>query len=71
MSKLMDHHLGSRRMILALVGVGSLTYLGAIKELDVSMAIAGIVVGVAGANALETMRKPSKPEQKVADEDIK
>lgn len=42
-----------RRSILAIIGIACLTYLGYANKLDVSLAVAGIVTAVAGANAYE------------------
>ena len=42
-----------RRSSLALICILALTYLGYSKGTDVSMAIASIAIGVAGANAYE------------------
>ena len=42
-----------RRSIIALIGISVLTFLGYTKGIDVSMAISGIVLAVAGSNALE------------------
>lgn len=42
-----------RRSSLALIGMGLLTYLGIHNNLDVSLAIAGIVASIAGANAYQ------------------
>lgn len=70
MSKNLDHHIGSRRMVIAVMSLAALTYLGIVKEHDVSLAIVGVVAAIAGSNALEARGKPSsKP--KIEDEDIK
>lgn len=42
-----------RRSIIAIFGITVLTFLGYEKGLDVSMAISGIVLAVAGSNAFE------------------
>ena len=42
-----------RRSSIALIGVSVLTFLGYTKGLDVSMAISGIVLAVAGSNAAQ------------------
>lgn len=44
-----------RRSSLALIGMGLLTYLGIHNNLDVSLAIAGIIASVAGANSAEAV----------------
>lgn len=70
MSNHLGHHIGSRRMVIAVMSLASLTYLGVIKEHDVSLAIVGVVAAVAGANAMESRGKPN-PKPKIEDEDIK
>jgi hypothetical protein len=52
MKKILD----CRRSIIALVGIGCLTWLGLAKGIDISgiaLAISGIVASVSGANAWE------------------
>lgn len=49
-----------RRSSLALIGMVALFFLGLYKGLDVSMAISGIVLSVAGANAYEGKKNDSK-----------
>jgi hypothetical protein len=66
----LNHHIGSRRMVIAVISLASLTYLGVIKEHDVSLAIVGVVAAVAGANAMESRSRPT-PKPKIDDEDIK
>ena len=46
-----------RRSSIALIGICVLTFLGHTKGLDVSMAISGIVLAVAGSNAYEKKSK--------------
>jgi hypothetical protein len=46
-----------RRSSLALIGMACLTYLGINNNLDVSLAIAGLVASVAGANAFEKSKQ--------------
>ncbi|NVM33954.1 MAG: hypothetical protein HWN81_00060 [Candidatus Lokiarchaeota archaeon] len=46
-----------RRSSIALIGIAILTFLGYTKGLDVSMAISGIVLAVAGSNAYEKKNK--------------
>ena len=48
-----------RRSIIALVGIACLTYLGYTKDLDVALAISGIVLSVAGSNSYENSKKSS------------
>ena len=50
--------LNCRRSIVALVGIGCLLALGLHNGLDVSLAIAGCVASICGANALETYGRP-------------
>jgi hypothetical protein len=45
--------LNCRRSIIALVGIGCLTWLGLENGTDVSIAISAIVAGIAGSNAWE------------------
>lgn len=45
--------LSCRRSVIALFGIACLTVLGYTKGIDVSLAIAGIVASVAGANSYE------------------
>jgi len=42
-----------RRTLIAFFSIGCLTYLGIIRDFDVSIAIAGIVAAIAGANSYE------------------
>jgi hypothetical protein len=52
--------LGCRRTVVALFGIACLTYLGAKTGIDISgisLAIAGIVTAVAGANSYENVGK--------------
>ena len=46
-----------RRSLIALFAICCLTFIGATKGTDVSMAIAGIVAAVAGSNAYEGAKK--------------
>ena len=50
--------LNCRRSIVALVGIGCLLALGLHNGLDVSLAIAGCVASVCGANAFQASKKP-------------
>lgn len=55
-----------RRSIIAIVGIGCLTWLGLAKGIDISgiaMAISTIVASVAGANAWEKRSQPAKKEE--------
>jgi hypothetical protein len=49
--------LNCRRSIVALVGIGCLLALGLHNGLDVSLAIAGCVASICGANAFEASKK--------------
>lgn len=53
MKKLLD----CRRSIIALIGISCLTFLGYTKGMDVSMAISGVCLAVAGSNAYEKKGK--------------
>ncbi len=44
-----------RRTVVALFSIACLTYLGVDKGIDVSIAIAGIVAAVCGANSYENV----------------
>ena len=46
-----------RRSSIALIGISVLTFLGYTKGLDVSMAISGIVLAVAGSNAYQAKKE--------------
>ena len=46
-----------RRSSIALIGISVLTFLGYTKGIDVSMAISGICLAVAGSNAYEKKQK--------------
>ena len=50
----------TRRLIVAVIAIGSLTFLGATKLHDVSMAIASIAIAVAGAGAYEVKKSNVK-----------
>jgi len=50
-------HLESRRMVLGTLAVICLTFLGYTKGADVSLAIAGVVGAVAGANSFEATKR--------------
>ena len=45
--------LASRRLVLGVLGIASLTFLGYTKSVDVSLSVAAIVASVAGANAYQ------------------
>jgi hypothetical protein len=47
-----------RRSSLALLGMACLTWIGLQKDTDVSLAIAGIVAGVAASNAYQKKGSP-------------
>ncbi len=47
----MNHLLTSRRTFISALGIVCLTAVGLYNSIDVSLAIAGICAGVAGANA--------------------
>ena len=51
--KAIKNHMQSRRMMLGVLGIVCLTFLGYTKNMDVSLAIAGVVASVAGANAFQ------------------
>ena len=53
----MNKLLSCRRTFLAFAGIICLTFLGYFKDLDVSMAITGIVTAVAASNASENTFK--------------
>lgn len=46
-----------RRSMLALIGMCLMTYLGVHNNLDVSMALAGVITAIAGSNAAESIFK--------------
>jgi len=56
-------HLLDRRTVVALVGIGTLLVLGIKKDFDVSLAIATVCCGVAGANAYESSKIGKKDER--------
>ena len=43
----------SRRFIIAVLALASLTFLGYTKDMDVALAVASIAIGLAGANAYQ------------------
>lgn len=45
--------LNCRRSIIAIFSISALTFLGYTKSLDVSMAISGVVLAIAGSNAAQ------------------
>lgn len=47
-----------RRTFIGLVALIGLTWIGLEKDTDVSIAIAGVVASIAGANAYEKSKKP-------------
>lgn len=49
----MKKFFGCRRSIIAVFSIACLTYLGVSRGIDVSIAIAGIVAAVSGANSYE------------------
>ena len=55
-----EHHMiGSRRFMIALISILSCLILGLyLRDVSVASSIAIISVGIAGANALESLKKP-------------
>jgi hypothetical protein len=56
----MLHLLKCRRTFVALVAIACLTTIALEKGIDVSMAVASVAVGLAGANAYEKKDGPAK-----------
>lgn len=53
----MKKFLNCRRSVIAVFSIACLTYLGASRGIDTSIAIAGIVAAVCGANSYERVGK--------------
>lgn len=51
-----------RRTFIAALAIGCLTVLGLAKDFDVSMALASVAIGLAGANAYEKRGTPKREE---------
>ena len=52
--------LNCRRSLIAILAIGCLTYLGVHNNIDVSMALASVAIGLAGANSAQNIYSGKK-----------